>query len=372
MKRILLLSAYDSASHRYWREGLCSALPEYEWVVKCQPARHFSWRVRTSGWHWALGDDPDFEQAFDLIIATSLSGVAPLMALRPALQTVPLWVYFHENQFAHPLAQGGARDSAANAAIRAGWCFQSLQNAWCARFVSFNSNYNRDTFLAGARQLLRRAPEQLPGDPLSRIEANSDVLPAPLRAEFLAYRIQKKEPGLIVWNHRWEWDKQPERFLRALASLNEKNIPFRLAMMGSGGGKRDELKCWRELLGERVVHWGEATPETYRHWVSRADFGVSTSLHDFQGLAMLELAQAGATVILPRRLAYPEVLSDAVFYDGSESDAGLDSAQLTETLARLLRERALGCSARHVSQSPLGWGDLADAYRRRVQEFIGV
>ena len=46
--RILLLSAYHSASHRYWCEGLMAALPEFDWTLKTQPARHFSWRVRAS------------------------------------------------------------------------------------------------------------------------------------------------------------------------------------------------------------------------------------------------------------------------------------------------------------------------------------
>ena len=47
----------------------------------------------------------------------------------------------------------------------------------------------------------------------------------------------------------------------------------------------------------------------------------SCALHDFQGLATLELAQAGATIVVPRRVAYPECLPDAHFYEGSEADA---------------------------------------------------
>lgn len=376
MKRILLLSAYDSASHRYWREGLVAALPEFDWVVKTLPARHFSWRVRTSGWRWTLDDDPDFDRPCDLVLATSLCGIAPLLAMRPALRGAPLWLYFHENQFAHPIAErpetaeGDGGTGREKRTIQAGWQFQSLQNAWCADWISFNSAHNRDTFLEGVTRMLDRAPEELPGDPVGRIESRSDVLPVPLTPEFRAWRDHSKEPGLIVWNHRWEWDKQPERFLRALVRLQKDGVPFRLAMMGSGGGKGGALARWHEALGDRVVHWGEADPESYRRWMQRADIGVSTARHDFQGLAMLELAQAGATVVAPRRVAYPEVLPDAVFYEGAADDADRDVEDLVGILGPLLRERADG-EGRRVCAPPLEWGDLAARYEERIGVLLG-
>jgi hypothetical protein len=41
-----------------------------------------------------------------------------------------------------------------------------------------------------------------------------------------------------------------------------------------------------------------------------ADVIVSTAIHEFFGIGMLEGAAAGAVPILPKRLAYPEVFSD--------------------------------------------------------------
>jgi len=36
--RVLLLSGYDAASHRAWREGLVAALPAHRWREPAGPA----------------------------------------------------------------------------------------------------------------------------------------------------------------------------------------------------------------------------------------------------------------------------------------------------------------------------------------------
>ena len=355
---ILLLSAYHSASHRYWCEGLIKAFPEHNWILKTQPARHFSWRVQASGLLWGLEADADFKRSYDLIVATSLSDLGTLKAMCPALQSVPVWVYFHENQFAHPLSGKQNRDH------QIGWQFQSIQNALMADWISFNTNFNRRTFVEGARKLLKRLPEKLPGDPISRIERQSDVLPVPLSDTCRAFKQVPKEKDLIIWNHRWEWDKQPKRFLTALTEMRDDGIDFRLAMMGSGGGRSIEFDEFKDCLADRLVQWGHASAEDYNHWLSRAGIGVSTALHDFQGLSMLELAQAGATVVLPNRVAYPECLPGAAFYPGSEQSERPDIDDLKAVLVALLR----GELAQRPSLDRLPeWAQLRSEYDERLR-----
>ena len=336
-----------------------AALPDVDWTHKTQRARFFSWRVRASGWMWALSGDPDLARDYEVVVATSLTGVVALKAMCPALRDVPLWLYFHENQFAHPLE---ARQEAAH---RMGWRFQSLQNALCADAVSFNTVFNRDTFLEGAAAMLRRFPERLPGDPVGQIRRRSDVLPVPLTETFAAYRNTPKEAGLIVWNHRWEWDKQPERFLEALVRLRREGVAFRVAMLGSGGGRDGALAGYREALGDRVAAWGEADPANYREWVGRAAVGVSCALHDFQGLSVLELAQAGARVVVPRRVAYPECVPGAVFYEGSPSDAEAEIDALAGALREVLARAPSGPA--NGGATPPTWHELAPDYRRRLE-----
>ena len=341
-----------------------TALPEFDWTLKTQPARHFSWRVRASGWLWALADDPELSKNYDLVIATSLCEVVTLKALCPALRDAPLWLYFHENQFAHPI---GERQWASH---QQGWQFQSIQNALCADRIDFNTAFNRDTFFDGARRLLKKFPERLPGQPLARLEAKSGVLPVPLTRRFARFRDAPKNHRLIVWNHRWEWDKQPERFLKALTALANEGIDFEVAMLGSGGGrKQGEFEDYRKQLGHRVRRWGEADEGTYTGFIREAGIGVSCALHDFQGLATLELAQAGATVVVPRRVAYPECLPEAHFYEGSETDEAADVIALKNALRKVLENEPISKINPKVIPS---WDALADAYRERIHQLSSV
>ena len=47
----------------------------------------------------------------------------------------------------------------------------------------------------------------------------------------------------------------------------------------------------------------------YLKILSEADIIVSTAIHEFFGISVVEAIAAGAYPLLPKRLAYPEVLA---------------------------------------------------------------
>ena len=53
-----------------------------------------------------------------------------------------------------------------------------------------------------------------------------------LARKFLASGALPDLTPLILWNHRWEYDKNPEEFLQALLRLDEQGLDFRLAILG--------------------------------------------------------------------------------------------------------------------------------------------
>jgi glycosyltransferase involved in cell wall biosynthesis len=128
---------------------------------------------------------------------------------------------------------------------------------------------------------------------------------------------------ILLWNQRWEYDKAPEVFLEALDVLVEEGIAFRVILAGGNvRQKAAEFEAARVRLGERVIHYGWADAATYARLLWEADAVVSTALHEFFGIAIVEALYCGCFPILPRRLAYPEVLParyhDACMYDDFE------------------------------------------------------
>jgi glycosyltransferase involved in cell wall biosynthesis len=128
-------------------------------------------------------------------------------------------------------------------------------------------------------------------------------------------------PPLILWNHRWEYDKNPDEFFKALYVLDDRGCDFRVAILGENFKRSPAVfEEARVRLGAKVVHYGfvEDFP-SYARWLRRADILPVTSIHDFFGASVVEAVYAGAWPILPRRLAYPEHFPEDVidicFYD---------------------------------------------------------
>ena len=219
--RLILLEAYDAGSHRRWRRGLLAAFPSWHVAVFALPARHFSWRIRGNSLSWGFGPEAQrLERAAtqaDGLLATSMVDLSALRGFLPALASLPTTVYFHENQFAYP-ARGPHADDVHPRLLQ-------IYTALCADRLRFNSAHNLDTFLVGARALLARLPDHVPPELVEGLERRSGVLPVPLEDELFEPappRSHEDRRPQLVWNHRWEYDKAPERLFRALELLAER------------------------------------------------------------------------------------------------------------------------------------------------------
>lgn len=305
-QRIWLLSAYHADSHAWWADWLRDQLP-YEWQLFTLPGRHFRWRIRGNPLSWM---DVLPADAPDLIIATSMVDLATLRGLRPELAVVPTLLYFHENQFAYPVSEG-QHPSIDPQMVQ-------LYSALAASQLVFNSAWNRDSFLDGIQQLSRRLPDHCPPDLVGRIRPRCRVLPVPVRPVPAA----SKSGELILWNHRWEYDKAPEVFAEAIELLVASDKEFRLALLGS----RPEpcvpaLNRIRACAGKRIVVDARASMTEYRQWLGRADIVASTAIHEFQGIAILEAVSAGASPLVPDALCYTGQYPEAYRYPPGDAQA---------------------------------------------------
>ena len=290
---IWLLSAYHADSHAAWANWLVQHFTDFDWQVRTLPGRHFAWRIRGNPLSW-LDELP--EQPPDLILATSMVDLATLKGLHARLQGVPCWLYFHENQFAYPTNNRQFRSLDP--------CMVQLYAALAADQLLFNSRFNQDSFLDGVEAMMARLPDHLPAGLRQRLETRSRVLPVP---------IEPMQPGaerdhrLIVWNHRWEYDKAPERFADALIAAAEGGASFRLALLGKRPRRAPPaLERIRTRLGPRIIADGHLPRADYDELIGRAGIVISTSIHEFQGLSILEAASAGARPLVPDAMCYPE------------------------------------------------------------------
>jgi glycosyltransferase involved in cell wall biosynthesis len=243
-------------------------------------------------------------------------------------------VYFHENQFAYPEQHERVASNEPKVV--------NLYTALAADQVLFNSEWNRRSFLEGARELLRRMPDRKPETAVAIIEARSRVVPVPIPDErFTA--LQRDWPAVphLLWNHRWEYDKGPERLLALLRALRGRGQPFRLSLVGEGFRQAPEAfaRIREEFAGELLNLGYMESREAYDRLLEEADMVLSTALHDFQGLAVQEAMAAGCVPIVPDRLAYPEYVPADFRYPSREAPEREGQAAAERLMAVLAEPR---------------------------------
>lgn len=359
--RILLLSAYDAGSHQRWRQQLVASQPDFHWEVLALPPRFFRWRIRGNALTWL--NEPILQQSFDLVVATSMVDLASLKSFHPHLSRTPSLLYMHENQFAYP--DSGKQHSSAEPKM------VNLYSAIAADRVVFNSAWNRDSFLQGARAFLDQMPDGLPDGLIAGLEEKSTVLPVPIEDRLFQRGSGQVNVGCphLLWNHRWEYDKCPDRLLLLLDALEDMGQDFRLSVVGEQfrqlPGAFEQI---RKRYDDRILDWGFLPDRAeYDRLLVQADVVVSTALHDFQGLSVLEAMASGCIALAPDRLAYCEYVPDCQRYASHEEDPVAESRAAADILVRLL-----ATSPVVESVAPDRWrlSHLKKHYHREVQTLL--
>jgi glycosyltransferase involved in cell wall biosynthesis len=308
---IWLLTPYHTGSHRAWAEGFAaSSRHRVRLLTMC--GQFWKWRMHGAGLELAAqardllaaGERPD------LLLATSMVNLPAFLALtRRALATTPVVLYMHENQLTYPLPPGEKRDLA----------FGMIQHlSMCAADrVCFNSAYHLQSWFDEAPRLLKHFPDYTHLETIAAAKAKSSVLPVGCDLQRLAAHRDSAprgptagRPPLILWNQRWEYDKDPATMLRALYALAEEGLAFRVALAGENLRVQPvEFEAARARLGGRLIHYGYAERlADYAGLLWEADIVLSTAIHEFFGVSIVEAIYCGCRPILPRRLSYPELI----------------------------------------------------------------
>lgn len=310
--RGLFVEPFYGGSHRTFLDGLI-ACAGHEIVPITLPEGEWRRRMRRGAQELAMAAR-EVPGDFDYLVASDMLDLPAFLALtRPRFQDRPVMLYMHENQFTYPRIRGTKLNS---------WFGQiNYLSACAADVVAFNSEYHRTEFLAALDAISRTPNNWLIPEAIGAIRAKSIVLPigVDLRSLDLQHGNRQSEienRKLVLWNHRWEFDKAPETFARVIRRLCDAGIEFDLAIAGDpGDNPSPDLHELRRTLGERVVQFGHVpTREAYARLLWRADIVVSTSRHEFFGVSTVEALYCGCFPVVPARHNYPALIPGA-FHD---------------------------------------------------------
>lgn len=309
MLQVLVLEPYYGGSHKAFLQGLRRLPFHFDYMTL--PARKWKWRMRLAAPYYAATLER-WDRRYDRILCSPFLDVATFRGLGPPwVRKVPLLTYFHENQFAYPVQVKDERDFH--------FALTNLTTALASDGIAFNSAYNMDSFLDGTERLLRKSYDLTLDNPSASIRKKSRIL-APGIDFSKIDEAPSRPPGrtpVIIWNHRWEHDKNPEAFFDALFRLDREGVDFEVVILGKS--YRDHPAIFDdalEKLAPRILHFGYAqSAGDYARWLKRGDLVVSTASHEFFGVAIVEAVRAGCRPLLPRRLAYPELFPQSYLFD---------------------------------------------------------
>jgi len=361
--KFLFLESFFGGSHREFAEGLAEN-SRHEMEIVSLPARFWKWRMRGAAL-WFIREIKNLK-SFDGLIATNMMSLSDFKALGGSA-CPPALLYFHENQFAYPLAQGEKMDYQ--------YGFTDITSALAADRVVFNSCFHYETFFSSLPVFLNRMPEFRPAWVIEAIRSKSGVLYpgcrfAPLAANEFCEE-EDTQPRLIIWNHRWEFDKAPEVFFQALDLVADKGADFRLALLGENFRRVPEVfRTAKHCYGNKIVQYGYLkSRRAYIDLLCQGDIVISTAIQENFGISVAEAIGCGCVPLLPNRLSYPEILPREFHADFLYRDADDLAEKLFGMLADFPKFRKMRIHTA-AAMERFAWKNRISAYDDLLEEMV--
>ena len=315
--RVLALEPWYGGSHKNFLDGLMRH-SKHQFHAVTMSDRFWKWRMHGGAVTMASKSLEWIEEEGipDIVFATDMVHVPAFLSLtRHVLADIPVVLYFHENQLTYPLRDEVERDYT--------YAYINYLSCLAADVIIFNSQYHMDEFLEALPVMLRAFPDYTHLNSVQLIRRKSKVLHLGMNlrlhdkhAEARKTRTMRNsnESPIVLWNQRWEYDKNPEAFFRVMNRLDDRGHAFRLILAGERFEEQPyEFEKAFERYAERIVHYGYAEDFTeYSTLLHKADIIISTAIHEFFGIAVMEAIYCGCHPLLPNRLSYPELIPETM------------------------------------------------------------
>lgn len=372
--KILLVSPFHGGSHQAWAEGLREH-SSADIRLLTLPDRFWKWRMH-GGSVTLAGKFKHGSYIPDLILATDMLDLSVFLALtREKTSGIPAVLYCHENQLTYPMPDnpGGNRTPELVTKTDQHYPFINLSSMLAADRIIFNSGFHQQEFLESLPGYLRQFPEfRLPGARKEIGRKSTVIYPGvEMPRDNPAADDEECDTPLILWNQRWEYDKNPGEFFSSLVKLKNEGLSFRLAVCGEQFPSRpDEMARALDLLGPELIHCGYADRKVYRNLLQKADIVLSTAIHEFFGISILEAVLNRTFPILPARLSYPELIPRNFHEDCLYSNTAGMMDRLIKAVKNRSRAAEIADNLCRDLENNFSWGQLIKHYDQLFEDAV--
>jgi glycosyltransferase involved in cell wall biosynthesis len=317
-------------------------------------------------------------ETVDLILTTDMLDLTTFLALtRAKTCATPTVLYMHENQLTYPLpddpSAGSMRRQRSERDLH--YAFVNYTSMMAADRVVFNSQYHREDVMAALPRYLKHFPEDRELMTVEEIAGKAAVMSVGVHFEKLqsgGVIAESRDTPLVIWNQRWEYDKNPAQFFQVLFDIEAEGLPFRLALCG------EMFERWPRAfslavrkLKKQLIHLGYADEERYHGLLREAEITISTASHEFFGVSIVEAIACKTFPILPKALSYPEIVPvefhQACLYLTYEELL----ARLRWALGNRLEAKEIA-AALSAKLSRFDWSHIASEYDDFFQELSNI
>ena len=321
--KICLVEPFLGGSHQQWAESY-QKNSRHEIQILSLSGHHWKWRM----YGGAVSLAKQFMASSympDLILATDMLDLTTFLALsRKKSHSIPVAVYFHENQITYPWSP---TDKDVSLQRNNQYGFLNYTTALAADRVLYNSSFHLHSFLKNLPVFLKQFPDHRELSNIEEIAEKSMVLPLGMDLKELQQPVEhkKNDVPVILWNHRWEYDKGPELFFETLLQIKQLGVPFKLVVLGESYRKIPPIfSKAQQWFKEELLHFGFAQSRSdYIQWLWKSDILPVTSNQDFFGGSTVEAIYCENFPLLPNRLAFtehiPTHLHQEFLYDTDEA-----------------------------------------------------
>ena len=358
--KLFFLEAFDGGSHAQFSKELLDYFPgEYFGL----PARHWKWRLQGSHFQLAEWANDNIKEEC-LFFFTSLTDIASFRGLlKKNLRSSPIILYMHENQMEYPhntLSPSHVTDLTLKKEVIPS--FHLNQVLACDKLI-FNSHYNLKTTFSHLRGFCKRRQEKSLFGRLERIERSSQVLPVGIQSPNQELKSFEERNIDFLWNHRWDYDKNPSSFQNLSLALIKEFPHLKIALLGEDSQKSD---VFSQLKGhsQNIVKEGFLNNrEEYWSTLTSSKILPVTSIHDFQGISLLEAMISGVIPLVPNRMVYPEILQELPQLIYNSQNELEEKCHHFITQDSPLRERVKEIA------TPFLWQNILPAWKKNINSF---